>query len=424
MELRNIKDPTIFDQFVENNTYGHYMKTSMWGEFQKRTMHYAYELKGFYEDDQLIGTALLQRGSWLGHSFIYVQKGPCIDYENQELYKKAFTLLQQYADKEKVQFLRVDPNVVRVPHDIKGNVLEGFNHEYVTEDLKSLGYIHKGYGYAYNGSWTNRYTLIVDLSPSMDEVVKRYARPRRTSLNRHKAFHVSTRVGTEKDIKYIMEFEQHLSWQDSFPPHSYEFFHSLFELFKEHCVIYVTEIDLQGMIDGLQEEVQGKKYKNDLHAKQATMKKIDDAKHLMSLYGSKLPIAAGLFLRFGDTSWDLYTYNHKDFIKMRPVDDLHYFAMKDMKEHGVIHYDMVGFSGVTTPDDPEYGLYDYKSSFGPEYIEQIGEFDYVRNPNAMKRFRFEKLAINHLKRNFWKKKYHKDAQTDDYVKLHKSVTSK
>ena len=38
---------------------------------------------------------------------------------------------------------------------------------------------------------------------------------------------------------------------------------------------------------------------------------------------------------------------------------------------------MCGFSGLTNKDDPHYGLYSYKKSFGSQFIEHIGEFDYV-----------------------------------------------
>lgn len=408
MKLKKIQDKALFDNFVANHTYGHYMKTSMWGEYKKRIEHTDYELLGFYEGDTLIGTALALLGKWMLHSYVYVPWGPCIDYENKEIRHTVFALLKQYADEKKVLFLRVDPNVVRVPHDIKGNVLEGFNHEDVTDDLVHDGFIHKGYGYAYNGSWTNRYTLIVDLSKGKEAVFKNFIPQRKRAINRHKTWHVSTVVGDEKDISDIMRLEKQLTENDGFKPHSHAFFQELLNCFQDHCVIYKTSIDLAGMIQGMGEEIESNRFKKDPQAKQAAIKNVERAKELQQKRGDKVVIACGLYIRLGDKSWDLYTYNdHKDFNFIRPVDNLHYFAMCDMYDHGVTQYDMVGFSGVTTEDDPEYGLYVYKSSFGPEYIERIGEFDYVRNTNAMKRFRYEKLVVNHFKRKYWAMRYKK-----------------
>lgn len=419
MDLRPVADRSVFDAFVQSSLYCHYMKTSMWGEFRKRMDGLSYELLGFYNGNDLVGTAMVLKGSWLGHSYLYIPKGPCIDYENTDLRKQAFSLLKNYADCRRVQFLRIDPNVNRVPHDLQGKVLDGYNHEDVTEDLKALDYLHKGYGYAYNGSWSNRFTLIVDLSPDMDEIVRRFSKQRHTSLNRHVIEHVSTRIGSKADVPTLMRYEQHLSWQDGFPPHKKEFFESIMDLFGEHAVLYVTEIDLQAMADGIKQELEGKKYRKDPEARAAKEKELKKAQLLETQYGGRLPIAAGLFLRMGTWSWDLYTYNHKEFSFIQSVDNLHRFAMADMKAHGVLHYDMCGFSGVTTPDDYEYGLYLYKSSFAPEYIEQIGEFDYVRTPAAMKRFRFEKLALNHVKRKVWASRYKKNAASSDYISLQK-----
>ena len=71
---------------------------------------------------------------------------------------------------------RIDPDVIRISRDILGNPVDGINNEAVTEALKTMGFRHKGYGYAYDGSWTNRYTLITDLSKPMEEVIKTFSK--------------------------------------------------------------------------------------------------------------------------------------------------------------------------------------------------------------------------------------------------------
>jgi len=413
MELRVIHDPAALDQYVAASPYVHYMKTSMWGNFKARMDGDHPSFLGFYEGGILQGTAMALKSSWLGHSYLYVPWGPCLDYDSAEQVQQAFTLLKQYADEEKVQFLRVDPNVIRLHRTIVGEPVEdGFSHESVTELLKHLGFQHKGYGYAYNGSWTNRYTLIADLSPSMEEITARYTKQRKTDLKRHAVSGVTTHIGTREDIPALMEFEKQLTEQDGFKPHSRKFFESLLDCFGSHAVLYVTEINLKTMITGIESELAGKKYSKDPEARASKEKELARAGELISKFGSSLPIACGLFLYLGDMSWDLYTYNHKEFNFIKPVDNLHAFAMADMKRRGVLRYDMCGFSGSASQSDPYYGLYAYKRSFGPEFIEQIGEFDYVRNPSAMKRFRFEKLAINHVRRKYWAFRYQKRRSQD------------
>lgn len=120
--------------------------------------------------------------------------------------------LIQLAENAKVDFLRVDPNVLRMERDIKGNPIEGGeNHEAITALLTSLGFVHKGYGYAYNGSWVNRYTLIIDLTPSIEEIVRHFSKARQNSLRRHAVIGVTTRLGTKDDVPQLCEFERQLS---------------------------------------------------------------------------------------------------------------------------------------------------------------------------------------------------------------------
>ena len=78
MQIREIKDSEVFDSFVENSSNNHYMKTSMWGEFEQKQAKRSYQMLGFYEKDRLVATALVLKGSWFGHPYLYIPKGPCM----------------------------------------------------------------------------------------------------------------------------------------------------------------------------------------------------------------------------------------------------------------------------------------------------------------------------------------------------------
>ena len=406
---RRIITEAQLNRFLSGSRYVHYMKTAAWGAFKEKTEHSTFQCFGFYENDKLVATAMAIEHSFLGHRYIYVPKGPCLDYENDILREEVMRSLQEYAENRHAQFLRIDPDVIRVSRDINGTQIPGIDNEYITDDLIRLGFQHRGYNYAYDGSWTNRYTLIIDISRPEEEITAGFTKQRRTSLNRHRVSGVKTRTGTADDIPSLMEFERMLSEIDGFRPHSEEFFRELLSCFEGHVRFYVTEIDLDVMISGITDELSSKKYRKDPEAKAAKEKDLVHAGELKQTYGSHLPIACGIFLYYGDMSWDLYTYNHKAFNFIKPVDNLHMFAIRDMKNLGVRRYDMCGFSGVTTKDDPEYGLYSYKRSFGPEFIEQIGEFDYVLNPAAYARFRKEKSLEVRARHKLWRIRYRKKA---------------
>ena len=404
---RRVISPSELVSFVSASHYVHYMKTAAWGEFRQRTEGSSFQCLGFFRQNRLSATAMAISHSFLGHRYIYIPKGPCLDYEDTELLREVMYSLQDYARSQNAQFLRIDPDVIRVSRNISGEQIEGIDHEWITEELKREHFRHRGYNYAYDGSWTNRYTLIVDLDRQEEEILAGYSKPRRTSLNRHRVSGVSTALAGPEHIDDLMRFEVMLSEQDGFKPHSRRFFEDLLDCFGDHVRFYLTSIDLNQLVQGITDELQSKKYRKDPEAKAAKERDLERADTLIREYGTSLPIAAGIFLYYGEQCWDLYTYNHKAFNFIKPVDNLHWFAMRDMKKLGVKRYDMCGFSGVTSKDDPEYGLYAYKRSFGPEFIEQIGEFDYVINKPAYRRFVREKSLEVRARHKIWRIRYRK-----------------
>lgn len=407
MEFIPIIDLNEFDSFVKNSPYNHYMKTSYWAQYQKKNGYHPYFV-GMKEEGQLVGTALiLEKKIPLVGSYLYIPWGPCVDYTNQTHLDYFLTCLKQFALEKKAVFLRFDANVQRVSRDSMGNQIDGINQEYITEWIKEQGFVHKGYGYAYNGSWVNRYTLVIDLKPPLEEIVGRFTKSKQSILKRQPQMGVSTRIGSKKDLPYLIQFEKELSIRQQFKPHSISFFEHLIDSLKENIKIYVTEVNLDQMILGIEEELDSKKYRKDPEAKAAKEKELRLAKSWKQEHGSTLVLAAGIFVFYGKKSWDLYTYNAKDYPNFKATDNLHYFAIQDLKESGVEYYDMVGFSGVTDKSDPYYGLYDYKRSFGSEFMEFIGEFDYIRDQKKYQLYKKTLRYTKGFKRRVYKVVYRK-----------------
>lgn len=385
-----------FDEFVKNHEFSHYMNTSMWAKTCDTNTKPFYV--GFYEDDELIGTALVLKKKWLNKTYHYIPWGPCLDYTNQKELQEALNLLKKFTHNEKCFMLRIDFNVVRVSRDIDGNMIDGVNNEHITQILLESGFKHKGYGYAYNGSWANRYTLIKDISMPNDELVLTYAKPRQTALKRHQIIGVSTRIGTIDELDSLCEFEKELAEIQGFKPHPKSYFQKIITSYQDHARFYITEINLKQMIQGLDDEIHSKKYAKDKEALTSKQKEYQEAILLQKQYGDVVKIAAGLFLYVGNKSYDLYTYNKKAFGFVKPVDNLHLFAMQDMKNLGVVHYDMCGFSGSTDKNDPYYGLYSYKKSFGSNFTEYIGEFDYIASNKDYTNFIKQYRLVSKVKR--------------------------
>jgi len=383
MKHLRIIDSITLDEFVKTNFYNHYKKTSYWVNHESNPKTIPHYLGYFYEDT-LIGTALLIETKSLFGRYIYIPQGPCIDYQDIESSKDFLEKIISFGKERNVLFLRMDPNVIRVSRDILGNQTDEINQEYITSYLKEIGFVHKGYGYAYNGSWSNRFTLAIDISKEIDEIILNFNKSKQNALKRQERIGVKTRIASTDDLVHLMNFEKELASILKFKPHSKEFFLKYLNEFKSHAHLYVTELYVNELIREIEAEIDSGKYKKDKEALASKEKELNEARKWKKSYGEIIPIAAGLFLHYGFKSWDLYTYSRKEFNSMKPTDNLHLFAISDLKKHHVSFYDMCGFSGTVDKNDSYYGLYDYKKSFGSQYIEYIGEFDYIYKPNKFK----------------------------------------
>ncbi|SJZ75661.1 lipid II:glycine glycyltransferase FemX [Anaerorhabdus furcosa] len=391
-----------FDTFVSHHPYSHYMKLSSWAKYKSQTEGAIIHYVGLQEHHTLIATALLLEKQEKDISYFYCPWGLCTDYNSELVTRFFLQKIKEYAHTCEIDFVRIDLNVERKHHDLLGNDLDdGFNNEFVTDYFLEEGFKHKGYGYAYNGSWVNRFTLVIDIDKSLEDIKSSFDKPRKARVNNLSNQGLSTKIGTRSDLIYIALFEKQLSIQKGFKPKPLSHFEELMDNLKDSIVYYVTEFNIKHYIENIDHLLQTKKYKTDLKAAYFKREKQKEARIWLNKFGETVVVAAGMFVRVESKCWNLYTYNNKNFPTIHSSDSLHMFAIEDMKNHGVKAYDMVGFSGCTNKSDPYYGLYEYKSSFGPRFVEYLGEFDYIINEKRFQNYFKKKKLIKRLKNKFY-----------------------
>ena len=377
--------PTEFDGFVAAHPTGHYMKTSLWGKYKSNVDHQRYFATGLRdENQQLVACALVLEEKRMNGlvKLHFVPWGICANVDDTQITDRLYRELIAFAKLRKVAFLRISPNVLRIERDLDGHAIDnGINNEKVTEQLTSLGFTHKGYGYAYDGSWLNRFTLILDITPDLEDIIAHFEKTKRNLLIKQKTIGMTSRYGQDDELSYLVDFGSELAEKLKFKPKQLAYFVELKKHLGDSAVFIVSELDMNVLIASIDAELAGRKFAKDPEALASKQKERRLAEDLVNHYGTHPVIAAGLFITLGDKCWNVYTYNAKDFARYVATDNLHEFAIGEMKKRGIRSYDMVGFSGVINKSDAYYGLYTYKRSFLPNYVEYIGEFDYVVKPS-------------------------------------------
>ena len=82
---------------------------------------------------------------------------------------------------------------------------------------------------------------------------------------------------------------------------------------------------------------------------------------------------------------------------------IHFAGLKYAVENGYKRYNFYGITGDFRKENPLYGLYLFKKSFGGHVVELIGEFDYIISPFW---YHIYNIAFNtyHKLKNLKKKK--------------------
>ena len=107
---------------------------------------------------------------------------------------------------------------------------------------------------------------------------------------------------------------------------------------------------------------------------------LDKYKNYKEQYGDEITLSAHMIINYGDKAWVLYAGNH-NILSESYVNYLTYYEhIKYSKEHNIKIYDQFGTIGDLSKTNKRLGLHEFKKKFGGDYIEFIGEFDYIVNP--------------------------------------------
>ena len=383
------------DEFVHSHPMANHIKTTAYGRVEKKWNESVLAL-GFFQSETLVATAMVLVHRNLFGTHWYIPGGICVDMQDLPLVKRVYLALKEEAKKAKVIYVRVDPDVERRKHFQDGSIDEsGFDNHYITESLQSWGFTHLGYNYGYSGNVQSRYTLILDIDRSMEDIYATMHASNRSFHRKNQRRGVYTVLESKEKLELLHRFAKELAQKQHFMPKSVKFFKQLLESYQESAHYFVSYVNLDIAIENIQSEINEnqlllnkldstvKRSKGAIKEASRTLESLEQElevyrKYRMS-HQAVVPIGAAIFTRCHKTSYDLYLYTTKTISSLRPAIDLHLFAIELMKGNGCTKYDFVGISGSTDPSDPFYGLYDFKRRFGGDFIEYLGEFDLIFN---------------------------------------------
>lgn len=392
-----------YEKFVKNHkSKSHFLQSYAWGEFSKESRGLIPYYVGMVNDkDELIATALLLKKKLpFGFCYFYCPRGYVIDFLDHQLVKKFTENIVKLIKKEKAIFLKIDPDLIWREEDYKGDAVESkYNCQEIFDNLKKIGFKHQGFTKNFE-TMQPRYTFRIDLERPMEEIEARFSKTVKQRIKKGTSLGTMVRIGNRSDIAEFSKLMDMTEDRKDFVSHDMKYYQTLYDIYNKDnkMNLFIGSIDTNKVIDKYKSEKKELEEKLDkLNSKDnlsnANKKKekemlmrikklneyIEEYLNAKENYGDVITLNAHVIIEYGDKAWTLYAGNHNVLTSSQSNYKVYYEHIKYCHDKGIKYYDHFGTIGDLNPKNPRYGLHIYKKAFGGNYIEFMGEFDYITN---------------------------------------------
>lgn len=424
LRLKTI-DKEEYDNYVRNHQYkSHFLQSLSWGEFAKvkknLTPHY---LGLTTEDNQLVAaTLLLEKHLPMNMCYLYAPRGFVIDFNKKELLKTMTKKVVEFAKTRKAIFVKIDPDIIRKSYNYQNEEQKlNYDPEVIFDNIKKAGFKHLGFTKNFETSQP-RYSFRINLEQSMEDIENHLSKTTKQRIAKSQKLETEVVIGTKKDIKEFYHLMTLTESRKDFISYNEDYYETLYEIFNGNknskATLFIGKINFNKTIKSLEKNLKrivdqisilpidnlSKSAKTKLEElrkqKENTQSEINKYKDYAKQYGNEITLSAHMIIEYGDKAWVLYAGNHNILSETYVNYHTYYEHLRYCKSRGLKIYDQFGTIGDLREDNPLFGLHEFKRKFGGDYVEFLGEWDYVINPVMY--FVFTKLVP--IYRNIIKKR--------------------
>ena len=276
------------------------------------------------------------RGFGARLNILYIPKGPVMDWSDEPLRERVLNDLQAFAKRQSAIFLKIDPDVVLgtgIP-DGTDDVIDTGG-QAVMSELKRRGWRFSSDQIQF------RNTVLINLSPSEDEMLARMKQKTRYNVRLAGKKGVTVRIGTLDDLPMLYKMYAETSVRDGFVIRDESYYQTVWQSFMRSksptCEPLIAEVDGE-------------------------------------------PVAAVFVFYFVDRAYYIYGMSHEAHREKMPNYLLQWEAMRRAKEAGCNIYDLWGAPDVFDESDSMWGVFRFKQGLGGEVVRTLGAWDYTPKP--------------------------------------------
>ena len=420
-----------FKKYADKHPQITFHQTEEWANLKKNNnwnSHYV----GLKDNNKIVAAALLlsKQLPFIKKNMFYSPRGFLIDYNNFDLLKIFTEEMKKYVKSKKGIFIKIDPYVEYQEHDNNGDIIEnGFNNHQCIENLQKLGYKHFGFNLMQDTLQPRWMHIINTKNKSLDNIMADMESKTRQILRKNEKCGIITREISREELPLFKDIMQHTSDRREFVDRPLSYYENMWDNLHESGIlkILVAEIDFNEYEKNTLEELNSnkneledritkkeknilkmndKKYeqsnKQNKDAIERLEKQLEKIKELKKEHGEKKLLGGILFLIYGNEVLSLYGGSDAKLMQFQSAYSVHFAGIKYAVENKYEKYNFYGITGDFNKENPLYGLFLFKKSFGGQVSELIGEFDYIISPFWYKTYNIA-FSIYHNLKNIKKK---------------------
>lgn len=395
-----------FKKFADKSPQITFHQTIEWANLKKSNNwepHYI----GLKDKEKIVAATLIlsKQLPIIKKKMFYAPRGFLIDYKDKTLLTEFTNQIKKYAKKEKAIFIKIDPFVEYKERDNNGQLVEnGLDNSEIISNLKDLNYKHFGFNLMQD-TLQPRWMHVIDTeNKTIDSILQDMESKTRQILRKNEKCGITTREITREELPIFKDIMQHTSDRREFIDRPLEYYENMWDTLHESGIlkIIIAEIDFNIYEENTKKELSEKeKELNDrIYKKEHNILKMNDKKYEQSNkldkdeikrlneqlnkikeykkeYKEKEILGGILFLIYGNEVLSLYGGSHAKLMQFQSAYTAHFAGIKYAIDNKYKRYNFYGITGDFRKENPLYGLYLFKKSFGGHVVELIGEFDLI-----------------------------------------------
>ena len=398
-----------FKSFADKHEQITFHQTNEWAKLKKGNGWNSHYL-GLYEKKKLKAAALIlsKQLPFIKKNMFYSPRGFLIDYNDINLLKKFTEGVKDFIKDKNGIFLKIDPYVQYKERDNNGDLVkDGIDNSKAVKNLEKAGYKHFGFN-TMQDTLQPRWIFTLDTEKkSLDDVMKNMDSKTRQIIRKNERCAITPREITRDELPIFKEIMQHTSERREFIDRPLSYYEQMWDNLHDSGMlkIYLSSIDFIAYKDNVDKDIEGLRFEIDdrTNKKENNLLKMNEKKYqskqeqdkkeierLMKLrteiddyiyqYGPSVTLGGIMFLIYEGEVLSLLGGSDARLMQFQSAYTLHFEGIKLAVEGNYKKYNFYGITGDFRKENPLYGLYLFKKSFGGNVEELIGEFDLIIRP--------------------------------------------